>query len=482
MRKSLFSEFFFLCAAILFSAVICIGTVLIIVSANFYKADKRRYLDGLMEHAAAKLVSCADAAGNFDRSALERTCVEVSGNAEIVFTVVDSDGAALVCSEAALCSHKEKLFGRETVSRVSENGLYELSTLDNYYKNDSFNIAYPITLAGEKCFLFGRLPCKSFTDFLVNLIVTMIIVTVIVIAVVFCILYMSTRSILNPIREMTLAARRFGEGDFSKKLYISEDNELGFLAGTLNEMANSLSEIEKTRKSFISNVSHELKTPMTTIGGFVDGILDGTIPPEKHSHYLKIVSSEVNRLARLVRSMLNISKYEAGELNLVTEEFDIITVILPTLLSFEKRIEEKKVDVRGLDVGAFTINADRDLMQQIIYNLTENAVKFVNVGGYIEFFFSERDDMRCVCIRNSGEGLKKNEISKVFDRFYKTDESRGIDPTGFGLGLSIVRSLVKLHGGEILVRSEPEQYVEFEFSLKKAPKEIREPSESGERR
>lgn len=482
MRKSLFSEFFCLCAAILFSAVICIGTVLIIVSANFYKADKRRYIDGLMEHAAGKLVSCADSAGKFDSSLLEQTCIEEAGNAEIVFTVVDSDGAALVCSEAALCSHKEKLFGRETVSRVSENGLYELSTLDNYYNKDYFNIAYPITLAGEKYFLFGRLPCKSFTDFLVNLIATMIIVTVIVIAAVFCILYMSTRSILNPIREMTLAARRFGEGDFSKKLYISEDNELGFLAGTLNEMANSLAEIEKTRKSFISNVSHELKTPMTTIGGFVDGILDGTIPPEKQSHYLKIVSSEVNRLARLVRSMLNISKYEAGELTLVTEEFDIITVILPTLLSFEKRIEEKKVDVRGLDVGAFSINADRDLIQQIIYNLTENAVKFVNVGGYIEFFFTERDDMRCVCIRNSGEGLKKNEISKVFDRFYKTDESRGIDPTGFGLGLSIVRSLVKLHGGEILVRSEPEQYVEFEFSLKKVPKESREPSESGERR
>lgn len=486
MRKSLFSEFFYLCAAVLFSAAICIGAVLAILFANFYKEDMRRYLDGLMDSIAGKLVSYADAKANTAEELrldeLEQICSDSTGNADLFFTLVDSDGAALVCSEAALCSHKEKLLSQETLSRVSEDGLYELSTLDNYYEDDYFNIAYPVTLAGEKYFFFGRMSGKRFTNFMIKLSVTLVFVTVGIIALVSCILYASTRSILNPVMEMTLAARRFGEGDFSKRLYISEDNELGFLAGTLNEMANSLEHNEETRKSFISNVSHELKTPMTTIGGFVDGILDGTIPPEKHKHYLKIVSSEVDRLARLVRSMLNISKYEAGELTLVTEEFDIITVILPTLLSFEKRIEEKNVDVRGLDAGAFYINADRDLMQQIIYNLTENAVKFVNVGGYIEFFFTERDDMRCICIRNSGEGLKKNEISKVFDRFYKTDESRGVDPTGFGLGLSIVRSLVKLHGGEILVRSEPEQYVEFEFSLKKAPRENREPSESGERR
>lgn len=486
MRKSIFSEFFYLCAAVLFSAAICIGALLVILFANFYKADMRRYLDGLMDSIAGRLVSYADEkSGTVEGirlDELQQICTDTTGNSELFFTIVDSDGAALVCSEAALCSHKEKLLSQETLSRVSEDGLYELSTLDNYYEDDYFNIAYPITLAGDNYFFFGRMSGKRFTDFMIKLSVTLVVVTVGIIALVFCILYAATKDILNPIREMTIAARRFGEGDFSNKLYIAEDNELGFLAGTLNEMATSLEHTEEKRKSFISNVSHELKTPMTTIGGFVDGILDGTIPPEKHNHYLKIVSSEVTRLARLVRSMLNISKYEAGELTLVTEEFDIITVILPTLLSFEKRIEEKNVEVRGLDVGAFSVNADRDLMQQIIYNLTENAVKFVNAGGYIEFFFTERDDMRCICIRNSGEGLKKNEISRVFDRFYKTDESRGIDPTGFGLGLSIVRSLVKLHGGEILVRSEPEQYVEFEFSLKKTPKESREPSESGERR
>lgn len=203
---------------------------------------------------------------------------------------------------------------------------------------------------------------------------------------------------------------------------------------------------------------------MTTIGGFVDGILDGTIPESQHKQYLRTVSEEINRLARLVRSMLNISKYEAGELELQTEVFDLTSLTIRTVSLFEKRIEAKHIDIRGLDAGRFFVNADEDLAQQVIYNLTENAVKFVDEGGYISYDFRKDDKFVYAVIRNSGEGLKKNEINKVFDRFYKTDESRGKDKTGVGLGLSIVRSIIKLHDGSILVRSKPGEYTEFEFS------------------
>lgn len=204
---------------------------------------------------------------------------------------------------------------------------------------------------------------------------------------------------------------------------------------------------------------------MTTIGGFVDGILDGTIPEDRHREYLRTVSEEINRLARLVRSMLNISKYEAGEMQLQTEDFDVTELTVKTVLLFEKRIEDKKIDIRGLDSGRNYVNADMDLIQQVIYNLTENAVKFVDEGGYISYMFGVSDEKVTVTIRNSGEGLKKNEINKVFDRFYKTDESRGKDKTGVGLGLSIVRSIVKLHNGSVLVRSRQGEYTEFEFTI-----------------
>ena len=283
--------------------------------------------------------------------------------------------------------------------------------------------------------------------------------------VVYPLLKYTISRILSPVKEMTLAAKRFGEGDFSEKVNISDQNEMGYLANTLNDMASSLEAIEENRKSFISNVSHELRTPMTTIGGFVDGILDGTIPESQHKQYLRTVSEEINRLARLVRSMLNISKYEAGELELQTEVFDLTSLTIRTVLLFEKRIEAKHIDIRGLDAGRFFVNADEDLAQQVIYNLTENAVKFVDEGGYISYDFRKDDKFVYAVIRNSGEGLKKNEINKVFDRFYKTDESRGKDKTGVGLGLSIVRSIIKLHNGSILVRSKPGEYTEFEFSL-----------------
>ena len=467
MHKSIFSEFFYLCAAILFSAVICITAVLLVLSANFYKSDKRGYLDEEMGEAMQKLISEADAAENIDAEFMEQLSIGTECDTEIIFTLVDSGGAALACSEAALCSHKGKHFYQETISRVSEDGLYELSTLDNYYDKDYFNIAYEIQLKGNSYFLFGKLSCTDFYNFMIKLALTMTAVTAVIIAVVFLVIFLATQNILSPIREMTIKARQFGEGDFSNKIYVEDSNELGFLAGTLNEMASSLEQTEEKRKTFISNVSHELKTPMTTIGGFVDGILDGTIPSEKHEHYLRIVSSEVNRLARLVRTMLNISKYEAGELTIVTKNIDIITVILPILLNFEKRIDEKNIDIRGLDIGKFIISADKDLIQQVVYNLIENAIKFVNDGGYIEFFFEEHEDSVSFRIRNSGDGLTENEISKIFDRFYKTDKSRGMDPTGVGLGLSIVSTLVRLQGGTILVRSEPKQYTEFEVTLQK---------------
>lgn len=467
MRKSIFTEFFSLSAAVIFSAVICSSTLFLIVSGEYYKNDKKRYLDGLMTAAAQRTESCTEENGRIDISALKAAYESIAENTEAVFTLTDINGDVLVCSEAPPCCHTDRPLPLSVVSQVGTEGFFELSTLENYYSEDYFNIAYSISINGIEYILFGKLSSKSLTDYLSRLIPAMLIVAVLIIALVFLILYVYMSSIFSPLREMTMAARRFGAGDFSAKLDITDKNEFGFLANSLNEMASSLEEIENSRKSFISNVSHELKTPMTTIGGFVDGILDGTIPPERHGHYLKIVSAEVNRLARLVRSMLNVSKYEAGELKINPDSFDIVPMVITTLLSFEKRIDEKEIDIRGLDRDPLIVTADRDMVQQIVYNLTENAVKFVDKGGYIEFTFTENDDEFAVVVRNSGEGLKENEISRVFERFYKTDESRGIDPGGVGLGLSIVSSLVKLHGGTILVRSEPGRFTEFEFTLKK---------------
>ena len=465
MRKSVFSEFFTLCAAIISAAIVCVAVVLIIISSEFYKNDKKGYLITNADTIMSITKLSIDSADGVNTDYLNNIYLNVTDTTEIVFTLTDSNGVALVCSEAPPCSHTGRKIGEDILNKVGDEGFFELSSLDHFYPSTVFNLVYKFQAAGEQYYLFSRLSDTPLQQYLTKLIIALAIASVVILVLVFIAIYAAVKHLMTPVKEMTLAAKRFGNGDFSEKLYVPEDNEFGFLANSLNEMASSLEAIEENRKSFISNVSHELRTPMTTIGGFVDGILDGTIPKEKHKYYLRIVSEEVDRLARLVKSMLNISKYEAGEMEMTKETFDLMPLLVKVLLMFETRIDEKHVEIRGIEHGRFMVSADSDLMQQVLYNLVENAVKFVNDGGYIEFAFENRDGSSVIRIRNSGEGLKANEISKVFDRFYKADASRGIDKTGVGPGLSIVRSIIKLHDGKILVRSEPNSFVEFEITI-----------------
>lgn len=465
MRKSVFSEFFTLCAAIISAAIVCVAVVLIIISSEFYKNDKKNFLVANADTVMAVTKLSIDSVGDIDTDYLNNIYLNVTDTTEIVFTLTDSNGVALVCSEAPPCSHTGRKIGENILNKVGDEGFFELSSLEHFYPSTFFNLVYKFQAAGKQYYLFSKLSDTPLQQYLTKLIVALAIASSAVLVLVFVAIYAAVKHLMTPVKEMTLAAKRFGNGDFSEKLYVPEDNEFGFLANALNEMASSLEATEENRKSFISNVSHELRTPMTTIGGFVDGILDGTIPKAKHNYYLHIVSEEVGRLARLVKSMLNISKYEAGEMEMKKDTFDLMPLLVKVLLMFETRIDDKHVEIRGIEHGRFMVSADKDLMQQVLYNLVENAVKFVNDGGYIEFAFENKDGASVMRIRNSGEGLKANEISKVFDRFYKADASRGIDKTGVGLGLSIVRSIIKLHDGKILVRSEPNSFVEFEITI-----------------
>lgn len=237
-----------------------------------------------------------------------------------------------------------------------------------------------------------------------------------------------------------------------------------------NRMAASLSLQESSRRSFVANVSHELKTPMTTIGGFIDGILDGTIEPERQNHYLRIVSDETKRLSRLVTSMLNMSKIEAGELQLQPKRFDLCREIFDTMLNFEQIIDRKHIEVVGLDTLRPTyIFADRDMLHQVIYNLVDNAVKFTE-NGTIGVAVEQTQENTTVSIRNTGTtGISSEELSRVFERFYKVDKSRSYDTKGAGLGLYICKTIIEMHGGTISAQSDGSEYVEFSFTLPNVP-------------
>ncbi|MBO5571733.1 MAG: HAMP domain-containing histidine kinase [Ruminococcus sp.] len=253
----------------------------------------------------------------------------------------------------------------------------------------------------------------------------------------------------------------YAKGDFSETISTTVPGTNKEIAEYVNAIAANVASSEETSKTFIANVSHELRTPMTTIGGFVDGILDGTIPKSRQNEYLILVSKEIKRLRILISSMLNMSRFESGTLSPNFKETNLTDLVIQTVLMFEKKIDDKHLEVEGLGSARIDAEVDADLIQQVIYNLVENAVKFINERGTLSFRFEKLNGMVTIGIKNTGEGLTNEEITQVFDRFYKTDSSRGKDTTGLGLGLSISRKIVHLHDGHIVVKSVYNEYTEF---------------------
>lgn len=297
--------------------------------------------------------------------------------------------------------------------------------------------------------------------------------TIAVIIFIFCylILHRKTKEHDHFESEFLRITEKYCKGDFSEKLSTDISPNLKHISDLVNVLASNVEKSEEISSTFIANVSHELRTPMTTIGGFVDGILDGTIKKSRQQEYLVLVSQEIQRLRILITSMLNMSKFESGTMIPNFQETNLTDLVIKVVLMFEKRIEEKDLNVEELDSSRLTAVVDPDLMQQVVYNLVENAVKFVNKGGTLSFSFEKNNDICCIGIRNTGEGLKDSEIQQVFDRFYKTDSSRGKDTTGLGLGLSISRKIVHLHNGHIVVKSVYGEYTEFQIQIPEDPRQ-----------
>lgn len=294
----------------------------------------------------------------------------------------------------------------------------------------------------------------------------MIVAVLITLIIAFLMFYLISKKITDPIKEINNAVTEFSKGNFKKRVDYKEKNELGFLSDNINHMADSIENLENMRSTFVSDVSHELRTPMTSITGFVEGILDGTIPKEKEEEYLSVVLSESKRLSRLVNDLLNISRLEGGYYKVEKTLFDINELLGKVLIKFEKSITEKNIQVNlELEDDVCIVKADEDGINQVVTNLMHNAVKFTPDNGEIDVCVSVKGQKAYVEIKNTGEGIAKDKLEYIWDRFYKTDTSRGNNPKGVGLGLFIVQSIISKHNQEIMAESEEGKYAKFTFTL-----------------
>ncbi len=290
----------------------------------------------------------------------------------------------------------------------------------------------------------------------------------------FTILFVFHIWVYKPIYFISKATDEYAKGNFDyKDLNINSKTELGTLANKLNYMAKEINDIEDNQKKFIANISHDFRSPLTSIKGYLEAMLDGTIPPENQERYLNILLSETERLNKLTGNLLTLNTWGLKGARLDLSEFDLVPTIRSTIASFEVQCVQKKLILHvTFSDKSYLVNADKEKIQQVLYNLIDNAIKFSSTNSKILIDVSDKNDKVFVSVKDFGLGIPKNSLNKIWDRFYKSDVSRGKDKTGTGLGLSIVKEIITNHNENINVISTEGVGTEFIFTLQKSKKSL----------
>lgn len=347
-------------------------------------------------------------------------------------------------------------------------------TFGGLYAKKVFTVGVPLyyngTVVGA---MFFNTPLRELYKTAGEILCIFAVSAVITLIFAFGIIYIQSKNISKPIKEINRAAMDIAAGRFEQRMMIGTTDEIGQLASSFNFMADSLERLEQMRSSFVSDVSHELRTPMTSISGFIQGILDDTIPKEKHDEYLNIVLDETKRLTRLVNNMLETSKISSLQYNLDMGEFDITEMVRRAVIQLESKISQKDLELEvDFEDEVIKVMADGDSIRRVIINVLDNAVKFSYNNTKIDIKVWTQGSKVFTSIGNYGMGLEGTELRTVFDRFYKTDKSRSNDKQGAGLGLYLVKNIMQCHKQDIWVESTPVpdanmRYTKFTFTLEK---------------
>ena len=470
--KSSFSKTFFTVLLILLTALIAVGISFQISVRNVLRD---RIMED-MENNADALCQLAQAYSSDGSFLNERFMVNlsVSNRVSQVDTVICSiDGQLLVCADAPFgCEHQGLIISDGYLQKILESGTVRSTGLiQGLYQDPRYVIAkvIPNTRNHPIGIMILSSPVSQTNAILNKMAKIYTVISLLVVLVVVLVTSIYLRRQNAPLRAMAKAARDFGHGQLDARVQVDDGSseEIQELALAFNNMASSLQKSEYQRQEFVANVSHELKTPMTTISGYVDGILDGTIPQERQQYYMEMVSKETKRLSRLVRSMLDISRLQdqSGIPEDQKSRFDLTETIGQVLITFEQQITKKQlqVQVQMPDYPVFT-RAAQDSITQVIYNLTDNAVKFCPEKGNLGIALRLGSGKVYLSISNDGDTIPAQELPLMFDRFHKLDKSRSENRDGWGLGLYIVKTIIDTHGENISVTSQNGLTV-FTFTL-----------------
>ncbi len=384
--------------------------------------------------------------------------------------ICNDDGVVCICSERSVCEHLGKSLPRKIVDTLFAGERKGLSSaVSALYGDERLASAVAVLNAdgSRLCIVVASVERAETSALTVRMVRVFLFAALLVLVVSLLAIPFFTRREARPIQEMAAAARRIAHGDLDVRVPTGNENEeMEELAVAFNNMTLALKNSDTIRNEFVANISHELKTPMTTIAGYLDGMLDGTIPPEKYRYYMELVSTEARRLSRLVRSMLDISRLrDQGIPADQKTNFDICEAAGQALLCFEQRINQKKLNVQiHMPDEGLMIHAAQDSVTQVLYNLIDNAVKFVNEEGTLSVHIRQQGNSALISVGNTGKTIPPDELPLVFDRFHKTDKSRSDDRDGWGLGLYIVKTIVLAHGEDVYVTSQNGK-TEFTFTM-----------------
>ena len=386
--------------------------------------------------------------------------------------VATPDGVIVYATsgESELTDMQYAPLSQQLVDDIVGGSFLGMTTLDGLYAEPRYLVGLPIT--NTQGYLQGLVLVSSSASNISgvwhDLFGILLVTTLAVVLIAAIISSVTSMHQSQPIKEIAAAARQFGLGQLDVRVDVgNRRDEVGELAEAFNAMAESLSTSEQRRSEFIANVSHELKTPMTTIAGFADGILDGTIPPEEERHYLEIISSETRRLSRLVRSMLDLSRLQSDE-RAAQQQFDICETMVRALVTLEPKVSAKSLEVDAqLPEEPVPVWGDQDAITQVCYNLLDNAIKFSKEGGVLGLGVTVKGPKATITISNEGLTIPPEEQQLIFDRFHKSDYSRSADRDGVGLGLYIVKTILNSHKESIICTS-ADGVTKFIFTLTRA--------------